>query len=148
MSQSPHGSRSARMEAFLDGAYQRILWITTVLGVAATIAATLFLGWRNGLGVALGSILSCLNFIWLHHGSELAIQRMLTAAESRPSRFWLVLAFAGRYVFVIAIAYVILKSYPRVRIALIVGLAFPILAATCEGIYQAVVISNTDQTSD
>jgi flagellar biosynthesis protein FliQ len=46
----------------------------------------------------------------------------------------------------IAVAYVILKSYPGLLIGFIVGLILPILAAVGEGIYEALVISRIDQT--
>jgi ATP synthase I chain len=128
----------AHVEAFLSGAYRRILRVTIALSVSATVAADLFFGWRSGLGVAAGSLLAFINFVWLHHGAELMIHRMMAAAESGPSRFRLMLAFAGRYFFVIAISYVILKGYPNMLVAFVVGLAVPIVAAMCEGVYEAV----------
>jgi hypothetical protein len=62
-----------------------------------------------------------------------------------PSQFRLILAFLGRYIFVIVTAYVILKSYPSMLVGFIVSLAFPIVAAMCEGIYEAVAGNNTSQ---
>ncbi len=148
MSEPPHGSLSDSMEAFLSGAYRRILRTTIVLAIAATFVATGFFSWHAGVGVALGAVLAGVNFIWLHHGSELMIRRLVDPAEIAPSKLRLMLAFVGRYVCVIAGAYVILKSYPRMLEGFIVGLALPILAAMSEGIYEAVVTSRNDQTSD
>ncbi len=148
MNQQLPGSRTAQIEAFLSGAYKRILRITIILSVAATIAASLFFSWHSGLGLAIGSLLAYVNFVWLHHGSELMIRQMIAPPKTGRSKFGLVLAFAGRYVFVIAMAYVILKSYPSMLASFIVGLALPVLAAMCEGVYEAVVSSSTDQTSD
>ena len=48
----------------------------------------------------------------------------------------------------IGVAYVILKSYPQLLIGFIVGLVLPVLAAMGEGIYEAVTIGKTHQTSD
>jgi len=142
------GSDPAQVDAFLSGAYQRIQRGTIALSIAAVLGATPLFGWRSGLGVAMGSLLAYLNFVWLHHGSELMVQRMLAPTGTGPSRFRLILAFVGRYIFVIAAAYVILKSYPSMLVGFMVGLAFPILAAMYEGIYEAVAGSSTSQTPE
>jgi len=146
MSRRFHYSSPEQMEMFLSGAYRRILRTAIVLSIVATIAATVFAGWRSGLGLASGSLLAYLNFVWLHYGSELMVKRALSPDESGASKFKLMLAFVGRYIFVIAIAYVILKSYPSMLISFTVGLAVPIIAAMCEGMYEAVVTSDTDET--
>ncbi len=145
MNTPPNDSSSTPTDTFLAGTYQRILRIAIALSVAATIAATVLFGWRSGSGLAAGSLLAYLNFVWLHHSSDLMVQRMIAPGAGGPSKFRLVLVFAGRYIFVIAVAYVILKSYPGMLIAFMVGLAFPVLAVICEGIYEAAV-SNTKQT--
>src|SRR5260370_2739370 len=148
MREGRRGSPSESMEGFLCGAYRRILRITALLTLAATLAATAFFGWHAGVGVALGSLLAAFNFVWLHHGTELMVRRMVdpNPGEAAPSKLRLMLAFVGRYVFVISGAYVILKSYPRTLEGFILGLALPILAAMSEGIYEAVVTNRNDQT--
>ena len=70
---------------------------------------------------------------------------MIAPAGTGPSRFRLMLAFAGRYICVMAMAYVILKGYPSMLGGFMVGLACPILAAMCEGVYEAVA-GNMSQT--
>jgi len=134
------------VEAFLSGAYKRILRLTIVLSVAAAAAAEMLISRQAGLGVAIGSILAVLNFVWLHHGSELMIQRMSSPAASRPSKLRLLFAFAGRYLLVTTAAYVILKSYPRMLVGFMAGLALPFLAAMAEGVYEAVAGSIGDHT--
>lgn len=134
------------MEAFLSSAYRRILRITVLLTLAAALGASAFLSWHTGVGLALGSLLAGLNFVWLHHGTELMVRRMINSGEAAPSKLRLVLAFVGRYVCVLAGAYVILKSYPKILGGFIAGLAFPILGAMSEGVYEAVVTSKNDQT--
>lgn len=136
MTEGSHTSVSAEVEAFLSGAYQRIRRITIVLCIVAAITVTLWLGWRSGLGLAVGAIVGYLNFVWLHHASTMMTQRMITPAASSPSKFRLLLAFAGRYAFVIATAYVIFRGYPRMLAGFTAALFFPVIAAMFEGIYE------------
>jgi hypothetical protein len=136
--------RAKSTEVFLSGAYRRILCITLALGIAAAAATTVLANWRSGLGLAVGAAVACLNFVWLHHGAEMMIQRMVeveragVATKPAPSTLRLLLAFTARYAFVMAAAYVILRGYPQVRLAFIVGLACPVIAAMGEGLYEAV----------
>jgi len=123
------GSRSDSLDVFLSGAYRRILRATLLLAVLVTLAATAFFSWHSGLGVAVGSALSWLNLVWLHRGTEMLVRRFVEPSASAPSKLRLMLAFTGRYAFVLVGAYVILKSYPRMLEGFIVGLALPILAA-------------------
>ncbi len=148
MSKRFHFSNPEQMEAFLSGAYRRILRTAIVLSLAGTAAALVFSGWRSGLGMAIGSLLAYLNFIWLHYGSELIVKRAISPDEDAFSFLKLAFAFAGRYLFVLTLAYVILKGYPRMLIAFTVGLAVPVFAAMCEGAYEALVPSDTGQSSE
>jgi hypothetical protein len=108
--------------------------------------------WQSGLGLAIGSLLAYVNFVWLHHGTERLVERIIasnraTAVGKTKPRKRFAFPFPLRYALLIAVAYVILKSYPRLLIGFIVGLILPILAAMGEGIYEAVVISKIDQAS-
>lgn len=125
------------MEEFLSGAYRRILWMACGLSVTGAVAATVLAGWRSGLGLAVGALVACLNFVWLHHGAELMIERMVEPAKQAPSKLGLLLAFTARYAFVLVAAYVILGGYPQARVAFIGGLACPVIAAMGEGLYEA-----------
>lgn len=140
------------MERRLSGAYSRILRLAIALSVAATLAAALLFTWQSGLGLAIGSLLAYINFIWLHRGTERLVERILAsnqttpaAGESKPRKVRFAFPFPLRYALLIAVTYVILKSYPRLLIGFIVGLILPILAAMGEGIYEAVVIGKVDQ---
>jgi hypothetical protein len=141
------------MEQRLSGAYRRILRVAIVLSVAGTLIAALLFTWQSGLGLAIGSLLAYINFVWLHRGTERLVERIIAsnkatpAAESKPRKVRFKFPFPLRYALLIAVAYVILKSYPRLLIGFIVGLILPILAAMGEGIYEAVVISKIDQAS-
>ena len=142
-----------KMESRLSGAYRRILRVATALSVAGTLVAALVFTWQSGLGLAIGSMLAYINFVWLHRGTERLLERILAsnqtaaAGESKPRKVRFAFPFPLRYALLIGVAYVILKSYPRLLIGFIVGLTLPILAAMGEGIYEAVVISKIDQAS-
>lgn len=136
-----------RMEARLSGAYSRILRTAGVLSVAGTLVAALLVNWRSGLGLAIGSLLAMINFVWLHRGTERIVQRILSSDQTKSRRFRFAFPFPLRYGLIIAVVYVILKSYPRLLIGFIVGLILPILASMGEGIYEALVTSKIDQAS-
>jgi ATP synthase I chain len=148
MNPSSDGQTAPQVEAFLSGAYQRIRRITIVLGLAGTIVTASFFGWRQGLGSAAGALAGYLNFVWLHHASRMITERMIPSAGNPPSRFRLLLAFAGRYVFIVATAYVILKSWPQLLVGFSVALFFPIVAAMCEGIYEAFAKVKADPSAN
>lgn len=141
------------MEERLSGAYRRILRVAVVLSVVGTLAAALLFTWQSGLGLAIGSLLSYINFVWLHRGTERLVERIIASnratgvGETKPRKVRFAFPFPLRYALLIAVAYVILKSYPRLLIGFIVGLILPILAAMGEGIYEALVISRIDQAS-
>ena len=103
--------------------------------------------------MAIGALLAYVNFVWLHHGTERLVERIIAAntktaeGKAKPRNVRFAFPFPLRYALLIAVAYVILKSYPRLLIGFIVGLILPILAAMGEGIYEAVVISKIDQAS-
>jgi hypothetical protein len=131
-------------DPFLSGAYRRILRTTIALSIIATIGSVL-VSWRSSAGVAAGSLIACLSFVWLHQGAEMLVRRMLPAAGT-PSKFWLLLSFPARYLLIIGAAYVILKSYPGMRVGFIVGLVLPVLAMMCEAGFEAFSNSSKDQS--
>jgi len=140
------------MEERLSGAYRRILRVATVLSIAGTLVAALLFGWQGGLGLAVGALLAFVNFVWLHRGTERLIERIVasnkatTAGEPLPRKVRFVFPFPLRYALMIAVAYVILKSYPGLLVGFMVGLILPIIASMAEGIYEALVVSRIDQT--
>jgi hypothetical protein len=150
---APAESMPPAVEERLSGAYRRILRVALVFSVAGTLAAALLFTWQSGLGLAIGSLLAYINFVWLHQGTERLVERIIASNQttasrkSKPRKVRFVFPFPLRYGLLIAVAYVILKSYPRLLIGFIVGLILPILAAMGEGIYEAVVISKIDQAS-
>ena len=142
------------MEALLSGAYRRILRVAIALSVAGTFAAALLFTWQSGLGLAIGSLLAYINFVWLHRSTERLVERIIASNQTsaatggaKPRKVRFAFPFPLRYALLIAVAYVILKSYPRLLIGFIAGLILPILAAMGEGIYEALAISKIDQAS-
>ena len=139
------------MEQRLSSAYRRILRLAITFSVAGTLAAALLFSWQSGLGLAIGSLLAYINFVWLHRGTERLVERIVasnqTTAKSKPRKIRFVFPFPLRYGLLIGVTYVILKSYPRLLIGFIVGIILPIVAAMGEGIYEAVVICKIDQAS-
>jgi len=139
------------VEQRLSRAYSRILRLAIALSLAGTPIAALIFSWQSGLGLAIGSLLAYINFVWLHRGTERLVERIVASNQAaaadklkaRKVRF--AFPFPLRYGLLIAVTYVILKSYPRLLMGFIVGLILPILAAMGEGIYEAVVISKIDQ---
>jgi ATP synthase I chain len=141
------------IEERLSGAYRRILRVAVGFSVAGTLIAALFASWQSGLGLALGSSLAYVNFVWLHRGTERIVQRMIASERrslpdnAQPRKVRFAFPFPLRYALLFGVVYVIVKSYPGLLIGFIVGLIVPILAAMGEGIYEALVISRLDQAS-
>jgi hypothetical protein len=139
------------MEQRLSMAYRRILRLAIALSLAGTLTAVLVFSWQSGLGLAIGSLLAYINFVWLHRGTGRLVERIVTSNQasapekSKARKIRFAFPFPLRYGLLIAVTYVILKSYPRLLMGFIVGLILPILAAMGEGIYEAVVISKIDQ---
>lgn len=155
----PQTPISAESEAHLSGAYRRILKTAMVFSVAAALVATL-VNWRSGLGAAIGAILGLSNFAWLHSSTGKLVDRMLAETKTPPlltpppdssdnkPRFRFIFPFPLRYLLMMGVAYVILKSYPRLLIGFLIGLLLPLLASMVEGVYEAVASGKTHQTSD
>ena len=134
------------MEDRLSSAYHRILRVTIALSVVGSLAATLLFSWQSGLGLVVGALLAFVNFVWLHRSTEKLVSRMIASGQSPPRKVRFVFPFPLRYALMIAVAYVILKSYPGLLVGFLVGLILPIIASMGEGIYEALVISRIDQT--
>ena len=139
-----------RMEERLSGAYRRILRVAIAMSVVGSLAAALLFNWQSGLGLAVGSLLAFINFVWLHRGTERLVERIVAsnnaADQSKPRKVRFAFPFPLRYALMIAVAYVILKSYTGLLVGFLVGLILPIIASMGEGIYEALVISRIDQT--
>ena|SRR5438128_589347 len=106
-----------------------------VLGAAAWVTASIFFGWRIGLGFALGGVIAYLNFHWLKKVvaglAELTIQSG-TPASSRS----VVHRFLLRYFLMAIGAFVILTVSRESLYGLFAGLFLPVAAMLCEALYE------------
>ena len=134
---------SSKTGLFLSRAYQRIRRITIALDILAVVVANAAFGWRTGVGVTFGAIVSYLNLLWLHRGTQILTERMLAASSYSKSR--VVLAFLGRLVFMIAAGYVTFKSSAEALYGFLAALALPVAGLMCEGVYEAFVGRNTSE---
>jgi hypothetical protein len=131
---------SPQMDRFLGGAYLRIVKLAAALTAIAGAVSLLLTNWRGSLALVFGAVVGIVNLVWLHHGADLMVQRMLGAGKNGPSKLRMALFFPLRYILVIAAVYAILKGYPGVLVSFIVGLGLPVMAMIGESIYEAVVL--------
>jgi hypothetical protein len=107
-------------EPFGTAALRRIEWLTLVLGGAGAAWAGWRWGWRGSAGLAIGALVSWINFRWLK-GSVQAFGRSATAqAGSQNVRVPVgaYIKFFARFALLLGILYVILtRSWlPGVRV--------------------------------
>ena len=123
-------------EAFGSATLRRIEWLTLALGAAGSVAAGWRWGWRGAVGLAIGAILSWLNFRWLK-GSVLAFGRAATAAGENEQTARVPKSayakFFGRFALLLVAVYVILTRSVFPAVALLAGL-FASAAAVVLGI--------------
>lgn len=125
-------------ESFYSAAERRIEYLTIGIGAAAAVAALAVWGIRAGVGVAIGALLSWLNFRWMKQGiSTLA---RLSTAQSEPEKTHIPTSayakFLGRYVLLIIVACVILRGFRSMALALLAGLFAAVVAVLAELIVQ------------
>jgi hypothetical protein len=125
-------------EVVYEGALLRIQRSMLVLAVLLPLVASFWLGWRTGLGLALGSAVAYLNFVWLKRGVEGFADRIV--GDGKPSSGkGIVTRFLLRYVLMGLAAYGILTVSPASLYGLLAGLFLPVAAIACEAAYEAYV---------
>jgi uncharacterized membrane protein YvlD (DUF360 family) len=127
-------------EGFYKAAERRIEYLTIGVGAAATLVAAWGWGWRAATGMAVGCALSWLNYRWLKQGvAGLVTLSTVQAGAAKPRIPKRVYAkFLGRYVLLIAGAYVILTRFSLPAMALLGGLFAVVAAVLLELIYELV----------
>jgi hypothetical protein len=106
-----------------------------VIGIAALLTAWTYFGWRIGLGVALGSTISYLNFHWLK--KVVAGLAELTIQSGAPaSSRGIVHRFLLRYFLMALVAFAILTVSRESLYGLFAGLFLPVAAILCEAAYE------------
>jgi ATP synthase I chain len=125
-------------ESFYSAAERRIEYLTIGIGAAGALGALAIWGIRAGAGVAIGALLSWLNFRWMKQGIT-TLARLSTAqsdAEKTHIPKSAYAKFLGRYVLLIVVAYVILRGFRSMGLALLAGLFAAVAAVLAELIFQ------------
>ncbi len=96
---------------------------TVALGAFGALAAGLRWGWHAGAGVAVGALLSWLNYRWLKQGviSLTTISVEQAGAEKVRVPKFVYVKFFGRFVLLLAVVCVILWRFDRLVAAVLGG---------------------------
>lgn len=125
---------------FYAAAERRIEYLTLAIGAATAVFAAIF--WRPsaGAGLAVGTLLSWLNFRWMRHGvgvlARLSIAQEGAEKPRVPRRTYV--KMIGRYAFLIIGAYVILRSFGSMANGFLCGLFAAVAAVIVELVGQLI----------
>jgi hypothetical protein len=120
---------------FYARALERIEQFMGVLGIAAFFTAWVWLGWRIGLGFALGGVVAYVNFHWLKKGVARLTELTVESGSPASSR-GVVHRFLLRYFLMALVAFVILTVSRESLYGLFAGLFLPVAAMFCEAGYE------------
>ncbi|HUK31104.1 MAG TPA: ATP synthase subunit I [Candidatus Acidoferrum sp.] len=114
--------------------------LTVVLGVSGAIAGAIHWGWQTGLGVAIGSTVSLLNFRWLKAGVGAMARTAVADAQQKVVRVPknIYIKFIGRYVLMLVVLYVILTRSLLPAGGVLAGLFAAVAAVLLDMIYNLV----------
>jgi hypothetical protein len=114
---------------------ERVQRIMVVISIALLVTAQIYFGWRIALGVALGSVISYVNFHWLKKVvagvADLAAQNA-TAASARG----IVIRFLVRYFLMALLGFAILTVSRESIYGFFAGLLATVAALLCEAVYE------------
>jgi ATP synthase I chain len=129
-------------EIFGDAILQRVDWLTLVLGGVGAFWAEWRWGWRGCVGLALGAILSWINFRWLKGGVQGFGGVSADGSGATPAGVpWKAFAkFFGRFFLLLAAVYVILTYSSLSVVAVFTGL-FASAAAVVLGLVYELAFS-------
>lgn len=113
-------------------ATRRLFWITGVIGFAGSLVAWWAAGNSAGAGFLIGSTISLAN-LWIWH----AIAKRLSGGEDKPSRM-MSSFFAGRFLGLFALGYVMLKTLNVQPLAMVLGLLVSGMAVIAEILLELV----------
>lgn len=103
---------------------RRIAWLILVLGFAAAVSVFLVKSRRFGVGIAIGTVLSSLNFRWLDQSlgvvATVTTAKAGTAQARTPASFYW--KIGGRYVLIAAVIYVTVHYFAVPLLSELVGL--------------------------
>jgi len=121
-------------------AQKRIEWLTLALGLTAALVTTWRWGWRGGLGLAIGSALSWLNFRGLGTGipTLAGLSSVQPGVEVPRVPRSVYIKFFGRFVLLLVVVYVILSRSLLPAGAVLAGLFAVVAAVLIEIVYELV----------
>jgi small-conductance mechanosensitive channel len=122
-------------EHFYSGALDRIRRCMVVLGPLCVAAAWWKFGLRSAVGIACGCGIAYINFLWLKRVITGFVDRAVGAETAQTGQV-IVFRFLLRYVLMAVGAYVILTVSPASLNGLLAGLFLPVVAISCEAIYE------------
>ena len=128
----------AQPDSFYGAAEKRIEWLTLGLGAVAAVFAAIRWEWRAGAGVALGALLTWVNFRWLKQGVGALVAVSTAQAGSEHARVPLsvYLKFFGRFALLLGVVYVILSRSILPAAAVLGGLFSLVGAVMLEVIFE------------
>lgn len=135
-------------EAYCEAVEKRIEWLTLALGLLASTAAGWRWGWRDGIGLAFGSLLAWLNFRWLEQVVSGLFRASLASSKTssgRPLR-WIFAKFLARMALLVVALYVILRGAWLPGRAVLAGLFSLIAAVILEVTYEVATGFREPQT--
>lgn len=131
-------ARMVEDEAFYAAAERRIEYFTLGIGAAGAIVGAILWRASAGAGIAVGALLSWINFRWMRRGIGV-LTRLSVAQENavkpRVAKMTYV-KLIGRYALLIAAAYVILRGFGHLAAGLLCGLFAAVAAVLAEVLGQ------------
>ena len=121
--------------AFYERALRRIDRLTIIVAVLATPGIWIWLGWRGGLGCAIGGVGSVVNLgLWKRLAAAVGPSGDAPATGSK--------VFLGlRYLMLGIVVFVIMKYLEVSLFAILAGLLSGVAAVLIEIVYELVVVS-------
>ena len=124
--------------AYYAAAEKRIEYVALTIGAVGAVVAAIFWSGRAAVGVAVGALLSWLNYRWMKQGvGALAVlSKLQHGAEKVRVPPTVYVKFIGRYILLILSAYVILTRFSVPAASLLAGFGAVVVAALVEAIAQ------------
>jgi hypothetical protein len=123
---------------YYAAAERRIEYVALTIGAVGSVVAVIFWSGRAAVGVAVGGLLSWLNYRWIKQG--VAALASLSKAQQGADKVrvppTVYVKFIGRYVLLILSAYVILTRFSVPAASLLAGFGAVVVAALVEAIVQ------------
>jgi hypothetical protein len=128
----------ALSEPFYEAVERRIEWLTLAIGAIGALLSGSKWGWRAGVGLALGAVLSWMNFRWLEQGIGGLLGAFAAPQGPEPPRVsrWIYARFFARMALLVCAVYVILRVAWFPGKAVLAGLFSLIAAVLLEVTYE------------